>query len=49
MNREVLKRVIQDQHQVIKDAVIVDRDIELEADANYVLVGSRREGKTTLL
>ena len=49
MNHEVLKRVIQDQHQVIKDAVIVDRDIELEADANYVLVGSRRAGKTTLL
>lgn len=49
MNHDVLKRVIADQHQVIKNAVIVDRDIELEKDANYVLVGLRRAGKSTLL
>ena len=49
MNHEILKRVIYDQHQIIKDAVIVDRDIELEIEANYVLVGLRRAGKTTLL
>ena len=49
MNKEVLKRVIYDQHQVIRDAVIIDRDIELEKNANYVLVGLRRAGKTTLL
>ncbi len=49
MNKEVLKKIIYDQHQVIRDAVIIDRDIELEKNANYVLVGLRRAGKTTLL
>ena len=49
MNHEAIKKVIFDQHQVIKDAVIVDRDIVLEKNANYVLVGLRRAGKTTLL
>ena len=49
MNHEIIKKVIFDQHQVIKDATIVERDITLEKDANYVLVGLRRAGKTTLL
>ncbi len=49
MNKEILKKIIYDQHQVIRDAVIVDRDVELEKNANYVLVGLRRAGKTTLL
>ena len=49
MNHEIIKKVIFDQHQVIKDSVIVERDIVLERDANYVLVGLRRAGKTTLL
>ena len=49
MNKDTLKKIIYDQHQVIRDTVIVDRDIELEKNANYVLVGLRRAGKTTLL
>ena len=49
MNHELLKKVIYDQHQVIKDTIIVERDIELEKNANYVLVGLRRAGKTTML
>lgn len=49
MDREIIKKVIFDQHQVIKNTDIVDRDIVLEKDANYVLVGLRRAGKTTLL
>ena len=49
MNHEIIKKVIFDQHQVIKDSVIVERDIILEKKANYVLVGLRRAGKTTLL
>ena len=49
MNKDLLKKIIYDQHQVIKDAVIVDRDIELEKNVNYVLVGLRRAGKTTML
>ena len=49
MNHETLKRIIFDQHQVIKGAVIIDRNIVLEKNVNYVLVGLRRAGKTTLL
>lgn len=49
MNHDILKRVIFDQHEVIKNAVIVERDIELEKNANYVLVGLRRAGKSTML
>ena len=49
MNHEILKKVIYDQHQVIKDSIIVDREIVLEKNVNYVLVGLRRAGKTTLL
>ncbi|MCQ2772732.1 MAG: ATP-binding protein [Bacilli bacterium] len=49
MNHDLLKRIISDQHQVIKNTLIVERDIELERDANYVLVGLRRAGKSTLL
>ena len=49
MDKEILKKIIYDQHQVIQDTIIVDRDVELDANANYVLVGLRRVGKTTLL
>lgn len=49
MNHETLKRIIFDQHQVIKGSVIIDRNIVLEKNVNYVLVGLRRAGKTTLL
>ena len=49
MNHKTLKRIIFDQHQVIKCAVIIDRNIVLEKNVNYVLVGLRRAGKTTLL
>ena len=49
MNHEIIKRVIYDQHQVIKDFHIVDRNIILDENVNYVLVGLRRAGKTTIL
>lgn len=49
MNHDILKRIIFDQHQVIRDSIIVDRDITLEKNANYILVGLRRAGKTTML
>lgn len=49
MNHEIIKKVIFDQHQVIKESIIVERDIVLEKSVNYVLVGLRRAGKTTLL
>lgn len=49
MNHEILKQVIFDQHQVIRDMKIVDRDYTMEPLANYILVGMRRAGKSTLL
>lgn len=49
MNHDIIKRVIFDQHEVIANAKIVIRDVALEKNANYVLVGLRRAGKSTLL
>lgn len=49
MNHEIIKRVIFDQHEVIANTKIVIRDVALEKNANYVLVGLRRAGKSTLL
>lgn len=49
MNHDILKRVIFDQHEVIKNSEIIDREIELEQNVNYVLIGIRRAGKSTLL
>ena len=50
MNHEVLKQVIQDQHEIIRNAEIVPRnDYSFEPHANYVLTGLRRSGKSTLL
>lgn len=49
MNREILKRVIFDQHEIIRNARIVPRRYELEPQANYVVTGLRRAGKSTLL
>ena len=49
MDREVLKKVILDQHEIIKKFSIVPREIRLEKNTNYVLTGLRRAGKTVLL
>lgn len=49
MNHDVLKRVIFDQHQVIRESVIVPRRYRLDPQANYVVTGLRRAGKSTLL
>ncbi len=50
MNHEVLKQVIKDQMEVIKETQIVERkDYVFEENANYILVGLRRSGKSTLL
>ena len=49
MNHTVLKQVILDQNEVIKNADIVDRDYFFEKNVNYILVGLRRAGKSTLL
>ena len=49
MNHTVLKQVILDQNEVIKNANIIDRDYFFERNVNYILVGLRRSGKSTLL
>ena len=49
MNHNILKKVILEQIEVIKDAEITDRDYVFEKNINYILVGLRRAGKSTLL
>ena len=49
MNREILKSVIFDQHEIIRNAGIVHRRYFLDSQANYVVTGLRRAGKSTLL
>ena len=50
MNHEVLKQVIQDQHEIIRNTVIIPRNAyPFDPHANYVLTGLRRSGKSTLL
>ena len=45
MNREILKSVIFDQHEIIRNADIVHRRYFLDSQANYVVTGLRRAGK----
>ena len=49
MDKAVLRNVILDQHEIIKDATICPRSYTLEDNVCYVLVGLRRAGKSTLL
>ncbi len=49
MNHSILKQVIFDQHEVIQNAEIIDREYCFEKNLNYILVGLRRAGKSTLL
>lgn len=49
MNHELLKTVIFDQHEVIRNTAVVPRRYCLDPNANYVVTGLRRAGKSTLL
>lgn len=49
MQHDLLKRVILEQHEVIRRAEIVPRTITLSPEVNQVLTGLRRAGKSTLL
>lgn len=49
MTREKLQEAIFDQQEFIKNFKIVDREADFDMNANYVLIGLRRAGKSTLL
>lgn len=49
MDHSLIKRIIADQHEVIRNAAIVERPYPLDPAARYVLTGLRRTGKSTLL
>lgn len=49
MKHEVLKSVIFDQREIIQNARIVPRRYTFDSQANYVVTGLRRAGKSTLL
>ncbi len=49
MNHSILKQVILEQIEIIQGAEIIERDYEFEKNINYILVGLRRAGKSTLL
>ena len=49
MQHELLKRVILEQHEVIRRTEIVPRTIKLYPEVNQVVTGLRRAGKSTLL
>ena len=49
MQHDLLKRVILDQHEVIRRTDIVPRSTALLPDINQVLTGLRRAGKSTML
>ena len=49
MNHEKIKSVVFDQHEILKRTVIIDREYKFEKNANYVVVGIRRAGKSTIL
>jgi len=49
MEHNILKQVILEQIEIIQNAKIVNRDYDFEENINYILVGLRRAGKSTLL
>ena len=49
MNHNILKQVILEQIEIIQNAEIIERDYIFEKNINYILVGLRRAGKSTLL
>lgn len=49
MDHNIIRHVIADQHRIIRQARIIPRNYNFDPHANYVLVGLRRAGKSTLL
>lgn len=49
MNHDILKTIIFDQHAIIQRSKIVPRQYRFDPEANYVVTGIRRAGKSMLL
>ena len=49
MDHSILKRIILEQHETIRNMDIVSRSGDIGCDSNRILVGLRRSGKTTML
>ena len=49
MEKETIKQIILSRQQLIANISLIRRDMRFERDANYVLVGMRRAGKSYLL
>lgn len=49
MRHELIKSIIYDQHELIENTELVPRNYIFEENANYVLVGLRRAGKSMIL
>lgn len=49
MEKSVLKQIILNQQEFVRKVRVCPRDISLDPNANYVLVGMRRAGKSYLL
>lgn len=49
MDHNLLKKIIYDQHALIRNFRITEREYEFDLNASYVVVGLRRAGKSTLL
>ncbi len=49
MEKNVLKTLIVEYQQFVKEITLIERDIHLSAQLNYVFVGLRRAGKSYLM
>lgn len=49
VDKNILKQCLRDQRNVIENAVVVERDLSLEENGNYVFVGVRHSGKSYML
>ena len=49
MDHKIIKTVIYDRHEAIKNINLIDRDYTFDLNVNYVLTGLRRAGKTMML
>ena len=49
MDKKILQQIIISNQGRIKEIKLIKREITLEKNANYVVIGPRRAGKTYLL